>query len=379
VTSDRLPEVSCGPLLPWCGSPLSLLSTSRAAGRGSNQVAEAEALATIGFGADIPSAVVSVRCEYEALPKDSDTDLEELFRGCKELGIPGVSWSGFRRVPLFFGLEKMVAIVRLHASAGDDDSLADRVSEVLQGMAAVQSAKLLSMAVNAPDTFATCSRLFSADPGGLHRLSLPCLGVVGATALVRHGYAILDNFVPSAVVDGVSELIKASLAVRAQGGDDGIDWRTPEPRHARTDVATWLTTGRRPASDTVFAEGLGPKIEALAADLCSLMAGMRGSVELQLACFPAGAEARYRRHTDANATGCPKSLERKVTCILYCNPTWREVSAGKLRLTQADHDGGGTVDIAPVGGRLLCFLSGAMTHEVLPTKDDRYAVTAWVS
>ena len=37
------------------------------------------------------------------------------------------------------------------------------------------------------------------------------------------------------------------------------------------------------------------------------------------------------------------------------------------------------MDIPPIGGRLLCFLSGALVHEVLPTKADRIAVTAWVA
>ena len=64
---------------------------------------------------------------------------------------------------------------------------------------------------------------------------------------------------------------------------------------------------------------------------------------------------------------------------MYCNPRWEEAHAGKLRLTLADHDGGGSVDVEPRGGRLLCFMAGAMVHEVLPTHADRYAVTAWLT
>ena len=105
-------------------------------------------------------------------------------------------------------------------------------------------------------------------------------------------------------------------------------------------------------------------------------------LEVQLACFPADTQARYRRHTDANADGRPTSGERKMTCILYCNPAWTPASAGCLRLTRADHDKGGaagTVDIEPIGGRLLVFLSGAIAHEVLATRANRFAVTAWLS
>ena len=35
------------------------------------------------------------------------------------------------------------------------------------------------------------------------------------------------------------------------------------------------------------------------------------------------------------------------------------------------------VDVAPVAGRLVLFLSGAVEHAVLPTKAERVAVTAW--
>mmetsp|Transcript_52848 Transcript_52848/g.102005 ORF Transcript_52848/g.102005 Transcript_52848/m.102005 type:complete len:172 (+) Transcript_52848:1-516(+) len=169
---------------------------------------------------------------------------------------------------------------------------------------------------------------------------------------------------------------------RSEGRSDGVEWRTPEPRNARTDVATWLKAGQGLANDKVFAEQLLPKFDALAADLCMLMAGIEGRLEIQLACFPANQNSRYHRHTDEHANCRPMSTNRKVTCILYLNPAWVEASAGCLRLTETDHEmgtAGGTVNIEPIGGRLLCFLSGAMMHEVLPTLAERFAITAWVS
>lgn len=35
------------------------------------------------------------------------------------------------------------------------------------------------------------------------------------------------------------------------------------------------------------------------------------------------------------------------------------------------------VDVAPVGGRLVLFLSGAVEHAVLPNLAQRIALTAW--
>ncbi len=35
------------------------------------------------------------------------------------------------------------------------------------------------------------------------------------------------------------------------------------------------------------------------------------------------------------------------------------------------------VDVAPLGGRLVLFLAGAVEHAVLPCSAERLALTAW--
>ena len=40
-------------------------------------------------------------------------------------------------------------------------------------------------------------------------------------------------------------------------------------------------------------------------------------------------------------------------------------------------DGEMVLDVAPMAGRLVVFLSGAVEHAVQPCKFDRVAVTAW--
>lgn len=92
---------------------------------------------------------------------------------------------------------------------------------------------------------------------------------------------------------------------------------------------------------------------------------------------------------------------RKLTCILYLNPTYRDGDGGELRLylpssmsmsTSPDSEQNDTVceeldivDLSPEGGRLLLFWSDEIPHEVLPTKGsrdnsalDRYALTVWI-
>ena len=42
-----------------------------------------------------------------------------------------------------------------------------------------------------------------------------------------------------------------------------------------------------------------------------------------------------------------------------------------------DENGVGVMDVAPVAGRMVVFLSGCVDHEVLPSYSDRIALTAW--
>src|SRR6185295_11601544 len=90
--------------------------------------------------------------------------------------------------------------------------------------------------------------------------------------------------------------------------------------------------------------------------------------DLQVARYP-GAGARYVRHRDA--FGGPES--RRVSAILYLNPTWTPADGGLLRL----HTGAGAVDLEPRLDRLVVFLSERLEHEVLPAHAERFAATAW--
>merc|ERR1711963_786175 len=97
--------------------------------------------------------------------------------------------------------------------------------------------------------------------------------------------------------------------------------------------------------------------------------------------------ARYARHLDAN----PEKLagERRLTSVYYLNPDWNISKGGFLRIHLPDEvgktlpavkqesDGGRFFDIEPVSDRLVLFASGWLEHEVLPTSEERLAITTW--
>ena len=135
---------------------------------------------------------------------------------------------------------------------------------------------------------------------------------------MAHGYTVCDGFIDAAAVQALSTLVRSSLAARAQGQHDGIPWTELEPRHARSDVSTWVVAGARPATDGVFTASLLPALARLEADL-ALVAKLRGVRELQLASYAAGGKG-YKRHTDALAEADFEGSQRKITASAPCSP-----------------------------------------------------------
>lgn len=111
----------------------------------------------------------------------------------------------------------------------------------------------------------------------------------------------------------------------------------------------------------------------------------------------------YPLHVD-NPQGLEANDTRKLTCILYLNPSYDAArgDGGELRLVVPKEGGDGQceptedVDLTPEGGRMVLFWSDEIPHEVLPTAPsfagvtshhgdeivdnplDRYALTLWI-
>lgn len=99
---------------------------------------------------------------------------------------------------------------------------------------------------------------------------------------------------------------------------------------------------------------------------------------VQLGFYPASSGARYSPHLDRNPGEV--GLKREITFLVYLNLDWDAANCGgQLRLHPAGGEGGGgSVDVAPIGGRVVVFQSGKQMHEVLPCEGrDRLALTLW--
>lgn len=89
------------------------------------------------------------------------------------------------------------------------------------------------------------------------------------------------------------------------------------------------------------------------------------------AVYPAG--TRYARHVDRFRD----DSRRVISLVLYLNEDWDPEQGGELCLYRGLADSEPAVRITPQGGTLVCFLSDAVPHEVLPSRRARLSLTGW--
>ena len=90
--------------------------------------------------------------------------------------------------------------------------------------------------------------------------------------------------------------------------------------------------------------------------------------EVHLTIYPPG--SYYLRHLDQ----FKKDDHRKLSVICYLNEDWKEDEGGQLKLYLPEKD----IDVLPIAGRLVCFRSDQLEHEVLPATRPRLSLTGWM-
>lgn len=89
------------------------------------------------------------------------------------------------------------------------------------------------------------------------------------------------------------------------------------------------------------------------------------------AVYPAG--TRYARHVDRFRD----DSRRVISLVFYLNEDWNPEEGGELCLYRGLADRDPAARITPQGGTLVCFLSDAVPHEVLPSLRPRLSLTGW--
>jgi len=178
------------------------------------------------------------------------------------------------------------------------------------------------------------------------------------------GVSIKDQFASAAEVLALRECARlheargdfAPARVGAQGAEQRLD-------AIRGDFTCWLSEPLLPPERLLLL-----RLEALRLQLNREVLLGLFELELHYAKYPAG--AAYGRHVDQPAG----STQRKLSLVLYLNSGWQSADGGVLRIHNAED---GYVDVEPIAGRLVCFLTPGREHEVLQARCDRLSISGW--
>ena len=186
-----------------------------------------------------------------------------------------------------------------------------------------------------------------------------------ADGLAEHGFAVIDQFLSQHEVDeilktkefqsGIETFKKAGIGKKESAQiQEGI----------RGDYIQWIDRNQSPQATKVYLNKLNDLVQFLNQ---ALFLSLK-DYEVHMTVYPAG--SFYKRHLDQ----FKQDDHRKISVICYLNNEWREEDGGQLRMYLPDQ----TLDVLPTAGRLVCFRSDQIEHEVLPATRPRMSITGWI-
>lgn len=186
-----------------------------------------------------------------------------------------------------------------------------------------------------------------------------------ADGLADKSYAIIDNFLTSDEVDQILTLPhfnQHEQIFKKAGIGKNADLQINEA--IRGDYILWLDKNTAPPAALVYLNRLNELVQHLNR---SLFLSMK-DYEVHMTVYPVG--TYYKRHLDQ----FKKDDHRKLSVICYLNNNWKEEEGGQLRIYTENE----SLDVLPVAGRLVCFRSDVLEHEVLPATRQRLSLTGWI-
>lgn len=186
-----------------------------------------------------------------------------------------------------------------------------------------------------------------------------------ADGLATDGYAVVDQFLSPGEVDNILQLAEfnAHISTRKKAGI-GSNRSKIINESIRGDYIQWLDRNSAPAAIGVYLHRLDELMQYVNR---SLFLSLK-DFEAHSTVYPAG--SYYKRHLDQ----FKHTDHRKLSVICYLNTGWTEEHGGQLRLYLPEK----SKDVFPVAGRLVCFRSDLIEHEVLPATRDRLSITGWL-
>lgn len=186
-----------------------------------------------------------------------------------------------------------------------------------------------------------------------------------ADGLAGDGFAVCDQFLSPGEVEAIVALEHFQTGLNSfQKAGIGKKQSLQVNEGIRGDYIHWLDKDEAPAPAALYLDRLGGLVRFLNQALYLSLKDF----EVHMTIYPPG--TFYKRHLDQFRA----DDHRKLSAICYLNTGWTEADGGQLRI----YPGEGSRDILPIAGRLVCFRSDQIEHEVLPARRDRLSLTGWI-
>lgn len=186
-----------------------------------------------------------------------------------------------------------------------------------------------------------------------------------ADGLAENGFAIIDDFLSAQEIQSILQLdeFKNGLSQFKKAGiGKSQDKQINEA--IRGDYIQWVDrTAAQPSIQAYLA-----KLNALISFVNQALFLSLKDYEVHMTIYPPG--SYYKRHLDQ----FKKDDHRKLSVICYLNENWKEEEGGQLRIYLPEK----SIDVLPVAGRLVCFRSDQLEHEVLAATRPRLSLTGWI-
>ncbi|HEX7385792.1 MAG TPA: 2OG-Fe(II) oxygenase [Castellaniella sp.] len=186
--------------------------------------------------------------------------------------------------------------------------------------------------------------------------------------LNQQGWATSDTAIPRAWQASLLAQSQDLWATKCfQAGEIGLGTAGHEQPEVRGDWIHWVESGSSQADHPFFA----------------WMARFRDALNQRFPLELRSQEFHFARY--AEGKGYQKHIDqhrgtdhRKVSIVLYLNPQWEAADGGELCLYQPYHPEVEMQRIAPMGARLVVFVSGMIPHAVLPCRRTRWSLAGWL-
>ena len=186
--------------------------------------------------------------------------------------------------------------------------------------------------------------------------------------ILSNGYGICDDFLDK-------NEVKNLLKTFSQRYNEGLFKEASIGKHSqaqkdlqiRGDEILWLENDSVDSSERILLNRNQEFINYLN-QTCYL--GISSS-EIHFARYEIG--KFYRRHRDSFQT----QKGRVLSVIIYLNQNWIPEDAGNLIIYTQENNIEVPITISPLAGRLVCFKSEKLDHEVTETFKERLSITGW--